>query len=271
MIITPHTNGEIADGMPADIYDSTPGVRSTQLKRLLDATPAHAIAATDDAGINFGSDIHLAFLEPEQFAARYAIGPEERRNSKVWTQFVDANPGKECRKPSEAAKLMAAREAIWRHPYISRLLAGAQRELSVFADVPVPAEGVEDTVRIKARLDIYNPELGIIGDIKTCGDAGEWGFARQCRQLRYALQMHHYATAAQAVGLPVRAIVIIAVEEWKSNFFVRPFTFAPEAMDAAAAEWGEAVSQWYQCESANHWPAYPVNVATINPYLRRMP
>jgi hypothetical protein len=44
--------------------------------------------------------------------------------------------------------------------------------------------------------------------------------------------------------------------------------FAPEAMDAAAAEWGEAIGQWYQCESANHWPAYPVGVATINPYQR---
>jgi exodeoxyribonuclease VIII len=81
-------------------------------------------------------------------------------------------------------------DAVNAHPAASQLLAGAERELSLFwtdARYHVPC---------KARYDARNH--GLVMDLKTTQDASPEGFARQAANLLYHCQAAHYFSGEHA-------------------------------------------------------------------------
>src|SRR5690606_27841947 len=118
-------------GIPADVYHAHPGVSASRLQKLT-RSPMHLKHAIDHPGeadtpaLAFGRACHAAILEPEVFAAAYAVAPEIDRRTKegkaAYAAFAEASAGREVISAADFAACHAMAEAVRRHPVAGRLL-----------------------------------------------------------------------------------------------------------------------------------------------------
>ncbi len=80
-------------------------------------------------------------------------------------------------------------------------------EASLFAEHPGTG------LLLKARPDIYSPELKVMGDVKSAQDASPLGFGKAIFRLGYHFQAAHYLLCARLVGWEVKHWGFLAVEK----------------------------------------------------------
>lgn len=240
--------------VPAEKYHAIKAVSATFLKRFLLDTPAHAKAILDglldeeSSAMNKGTALHAALLEPDLFAANYAIGPEVRRNSSEWKEFVAANPDKECLKPSENADVLGMRESLWSDPYCAKAIRACDcRELTILWN--------DDATGIlcKARIDLFSTRSGMLLDVKTTGDLSKF----QDTQFKqgYDIQICHYCNALTAHGMAAKSAGFLCCEQtapWLPDIFQPSGEMLAGGFDLIA----RAMPCVSQCFETGIWPGY---------------
>lgn len=230
------------------------------------------------AAMRFGSLVHLAVLEPELFESSVAFIPEDaprkpsdlQRNAKKpspetaaavewWDNFLARIAGKEIITPTEHAELCGIRDAIHAHPVASKLLAlPGHVEPSLFWT------DAETGIACRSRMDKVIPKHRIIIDLKTCVDASQTKFSKDCANFRYDVQSAIYPDAAQAVlGGEDWRFLFIAVEK-SAPYFVAVYE-ADEVMRFAGREkYRSELSSYAACVESGKWPAHPDIIAPIS-------
>lgn len=135
----------------------------------------------------FGSALHCAVLEPQEFDKRYVISPGFDKRTKAGKEgaaaFAAQHPDLTVIDEAQGANLKLVAQAVHGTPEAAKLL----QEAVAFEQVRTEPVG---GVPFKGIADIVGPYW--VADLKTCRDASPAGFGRSAAQLHYHLQAAAY-------------------------------------------------------------------------------
>lgn len=242
--------------MPSAEYHSHPAVSKSLLDKIA-RSPLHARAYMDGqrdeptASMTFGTALHTAVLEPDRFAAEYAVWEGDRRtkDGKAAYEALLAT-GATLISAADSDAISAMAMAVRQHPVAGPLLQDGQAESSVFWQHP--ASGLE----CKCRPDWWRND-GMVVDVKTTEDASPAAFARSVAAYRYHVQAAHYMAGTQA-----RRFLFIAIEK-KAPHAVAVYELDADAIDLGNRLRERDLQQYASCSEFGIWPGYPTEVLPL--------
>ena len=244
-------------------YHSGPGISKSGLDKIA-KSPAHYQAyktqphEQTDAMI-LGSAIHSLVLEPDMFGTEFAVAPEINRRTNdgkaQWSAFQAANADKAILTADQHAQAVAISAAVRKNNAVKKLLSfpGAVEE-SIFWN--------ELGVLCKCRPD-YRREDGIVVDLKSTQDASQDAFMRSIANSRYHVQAAWYLRGVEAMDLPTKAFVFVAIE--KEPPYATALHMATDAMLEKGRElMNRDLTLYAECVVSGVWPAYPEEIVPID-------
>ena len=200
-------------------------------------------------GMQRGTALHTAVLEPEMWDQTVAIRPALDRRTKAGKEAAEAfeatAAGRLILSQDDADDVRRMADAIRKHPAARHILSlPGRREASyTWTD---PATGLE----CKTRPDWHSDDRRIVVDVKTTRDASRVEFAKSISNFDY-----HVQAAWNRSALDAEQFLTIAVES------VRPFAVAvypaSEALIAAGDRRIEAaMALLAECWRTGTWPGY---------------
>lgn len=261
----------VFDDMPAETYHAIPALSSGGAKRIRRSAKHFRVQLTKrkepTAAMKLGTAIHFGVLQPELFDRYILVEPEVDKRTTVgkvaWADHLAtvaaarADGGREVvtLKQADRDRARFAADAVLAHPGAQELLAGATRELSLFWN-----DG-RYGVPCKARLDLWN--AGILGDVKSCGNASAEEFARDMGTYDYHVQgAHYYSGAEHALNESPRLFVFIAVET-EDPYDVALYELGRASMQAGMHAMDDALQRYKEVLETGEYPGYPQTVQTL--------
>jgi hypothetical protein len=267
----------VVENMPAAEYHAVDALGSSTLRKVLSASPAHAMAALrnreENASQRLGTALHALLLEPAKFEAQIAIAPECDRRTKdgkaTWEAFQEQAEGRTVITADQGESLRGMVEAVRSSKAAAGLLRMAnKREVSLFAADPLTG------LPIKARLDAWAPsDRGeFIVDIKTTsGLAARSDFERTLASYGYGVQAAFYLRVARAAGMKVSEFIFIAVET-SDPYGVGCYALDEEILALFEPEVDRGIQAWAEAARDRVYRAYPDKVQKLGAprWLRRL-
>jgi exodeoxyribonuclease VIII len=187
------------------------------------------------------------------------MGPADRRGNK-WKDAVAAAPANAYVLPAgdyNDVKQMA--EAVRKHPAVMRLTEG-----KVIFEGSGFWTDEKTGLQVRCRPDAFAPDSGIMGDLKTTGDASQWNWSRTAANMGYHVQEAVYTEGWQAAGGgDVNAFVFIVVETG-SPHCTAVYELDPAAVVEGHAQYRLAIDKYKECVDSKNWPGYPDSVVPID-------
>lgn len=220
------------------------------------------IVEGDTAAFQLGRATHTLILEgPDKFAAEYVVsdGPTNEKTGKPYGKMTKAYADwlAEQTRPivssEEYALMLKMREAVHAHPVAKDLLASGIAEGTV--------RTTWDDEPVQARFDWFDPERGILLDLKTCSDVDRFGF--DIRDFGYVYQMAFYGMVLRRAGYEGKLRVFLVAVEKKEPYRVCVAEFFPMTLnDANDSEPGtkygpgndQAIAELRRCRKTGVWP-----------------
>lgn len=250
-----------------EAYHEHPAVRKGDLD-LIHRSPAHYRQAKDFPEPStpaqlWGQMFHALILQPDVFAATYAVMPDgiDKRQTDgkaQWAAWEEEHAGLIPVAKPTMVELNAMRDSLLFHPLASSALEGALTERSVFwKDTTENGE-----VECKARPDIITTE-GFIVDLKTCTDARPDEFARSCWRYRYHVQSAFYQDGCTvALGSAPQGFIFFAIEK-EPPYAVAAYLANEAMVDQGRREYQADLETYAACRALDKWPAYPADVTSL--------
>lgn len=211
-----------------------------------------------------GSLAHCATLEPDEFAKRYAVGPDINRNTKDWKSFEAALPeGVIPIKHHQAATACAQALQVYKLPEIARAFGSGGPERSIYWTDK--ATGVRCRCRPDWLTDPMGPTGGVVVvDLKTFRSASTGAFQRQVAAKRYHVQAAFYVDGIQAaLGVEVLGFVF-AVVEGTYPYLANAMMLDDAAIDLGRREYRADLERYAACKASNEWPGYGDGVSVVS-------
>jgi len=243
-------------------YQTLAALNYSGAKELL-KSPAHyqtwlAEPSKDSPALRVGQAVHAAVLQPDHYAADFAVAPECDRRTKEgkekYAEFQTVHAGKVHLKQEEAELVSAvAAQIITTMGRLNIVPAHAEAPLAVdYCGTP-----------LKSCVDII-AEDGYLYDLKTTEDASPRGFQQSVRSYRYNLQAHFYRTVVEIAGLGrPRGFRFIVVEK-SPPYAVAVYELGPNLMSYAVEDFEEAVKLYASCTASGEWPGYATDPQVID-------
>lgn len=253
----------VFESMPPEEYFAVEAMSQSGAKEML-RSPMHFRYARDNppeptASMRFGTAVHTGILEPERFDAIVVAQPAVDRRTTAgkaaYAAFMASAAGKVVLTQPDFDRCRRTIDAVHRHKMARELLAGGQRELSLFwldARFNVPC---------KARIDLRN-HGGLI-DVKTTQDASAEDYARTIANYGYHLQAAFYFSGCEhLLNETPRFFVHIAVES-EAPHGVACYALPGNAVMAATVRISEALRRYAECLESGYYRGYPETIDTI--------
>ncbi len=237
-------------------YHADPAISKSDLD-LINRSPAYYKYVKENpreqtAAMLLGSVVHKLVLEPDIFAAEYAVCPATDRRTKagkeIYQAFIDGlHEGVEVITEDVYKTAQAMAESVKNHPIAARLLQGGQAENSYFWD--------ESGVKCKCRPDYLRTDLKCVIDLKTTQNASPESFVKSAYDYRYHVQAAWYLRGLKACGIDVENFIFIAVEKEP------PYTVCVYTADELMIKLGndtadENFRTLCECISSDNWFGY---------------
>lgn len=244
--------------LPESEYHAHEAISQSGLWTLYRKTPYHfkhrKIEETKQ--MTLGSGVHIAVLQPDSFEKMVVKGPDDRRGNK-WKDVVEecAAYGGIPLTSGDYEKCLYMRDAAHAIPEVRALTVGGEMvEHSIFWNDP------ETGIECRGRIDIYQPKLQVIADLKTSSCAAKWEWEKSVAEYGYHVQEPMYTDGWQlAGGGPVDASIFIVVEnEWPHCAAV--YDVKPSAVEEGRAVIRKALNTYSICQQTGIWPGYPEGV-----------
>lgn len=255
-------------GLDIEEYHSLPSISKSQLDDIAQS-PFHFWSNHRDpnrparqlkTGQLEGALAHCAILEPDEFGNRYVLGPTVNRNTKVWKDFVEANPDRIAIQKDQHDTAWRQSDAVRALPEIREALSRGRAEVSAFWTDEMT--GVACRCRPDFVSDVDESAV-ILLDVKTFSDASPREFARQCARKSYAKQAAFYADGfSLAADVDVLAFVFVAVEtEWP--FAANAMMLDDESFEAGRRHYQRNLHTYAECLRTDTWPGYSSDITLI--------
>lgn len=249
--------------MPAGQYHTCPAVGHSGLLRIMRSPAHYQHYATNPPeptpAMEFGTAVHTAILEPDNFARDYVVAPKFDRRTKEGKAAAEAWEAANAGKTPLTADQMAAIEqmvaSIRAHAGAARLLSNGLAEMSGFW------VDQETGIECKCRPDFLamagETITGIV-DVKTCSDASADGFARSIATLGYDVQAAFYQDGLKALTGRTIPFYFIAVEK-EAPYAVAAYKASDEVIEVGRAKYRGALQLLKWCQEHGAWPGYQPN------------
>lgn len=220
------------------------------------------IVEGDTAAFQMGRAVHVLTIEgADKFDAEYLVadGPTNPKTGKPYGRETKAfkDWAELQTRPviggDDHALMLKLSNAVHAHPIAADILSVG------FAEATVRA--VWDGEPVQARLDWFDPERGIIADLKTCTDVDRFPF--DIRDFGYVTQLAFYKRVLELAGYagPRIRAYLIAVEK-KEPYRVAVAEISELTLnDGNVAEAGKygagndtVMRELLECRAADRWP-----------------
>lgn len=215
----------------------------------------------DTAVFQFGRATHTLILEGrEKYDAEYLTsdGPVNPKTDKPYGKATKAYQdwAAEQTKPvismEDFALMVKMREAVHAHPVAADLLASGIAEGTV--------RTLWDGEPVQARLDWFDPESGVVADLKTCADLDK--FKYDIRDFGYVTQMAFYARCLELVGYDGDMTAYLIAVEKKEPYRVGVYEICAltleDGNEARESKNGVGnslmIAELKKCRETNVWP-----------------
>ena len=202
------------------------------------------------AAMRFGSAVHCAVLEPDEFAKRYCIWSDARRG-KAYKSFKSEaeSIGQEILTESEYDTCLAARDSARVHPVAGPLLTAGDPE---DAEVSLVWECNQTGLLCKGRADLILPP---IVDLKTTRSkvADDRGLTRIASNFGYHIALAAYQDGISTLTGETVSAKLIFVEQQPPHD-VRVMNVPDTVMAQGWDEWQHLLGQIAGCERTGIWP-----------------
>lgn len=177
---------KIISDMPFEEYAALPAWNASKLKVLAHSYHAYSCYISSDDNSAGGESVAFRFGRAVHALVLEGIEPTGRH----------------------AASVKLAADRLLRNPDAKKLLNGAETELTLLWED-------EDWGDCKARLDLYRPDLKVIGDLKVMAADGHdpVKFGYSSVKFGYDIQALWYMRAARACGLDADSFKFIVLEK----------------------------------------------------------
>lgn len=210
----------------------------------------------DTKAMRFGRLCHAAVLEPARMKANLVIQPDfgdmrSKGNREARDAWKLTLPGSAIVvDQDELASVTRVANAVLGNNEIRALL---EHPKTVFESTALFTHSTG--ILSRARFDIFNPELGVIADLKTTTDASPDSFSRTIFSYKYFLQAAMYLYAAEKItNIKNLKYNFIAVESSRPNSVVM-YELDNGAIDYGMAELSTAYDLLLKCLETDSWPS----------------
>lgn len=251
-------------GLDASAYHAHPAVNASLLKEM-QRSPLHAWARYIDPdrkpseptpAMAFGTACHTAVLEPEVFAATYALVPVgiDRRTKvgkEAWAEFEAWAEGRTILTDADADAIFGVRRAVLAHGLAGSWLTSGEAEASWFAESPD-----HPGIWLRGRTDRTTPVADgttLVADLKTTQDATRGAFIAEIYRRGYHIQAAFYVDLLRLCGEDVQHFVFVAAEK-AHPFAVGVYHLDAEDLEVGRAAYKALLATYAKCREANHWP-----------------
>jgi hypothetical protein len=265
----PYPTGLHENVPEAEYHARRLGVVSKGALDLIDRSPAHYHAwvtgeAEDEEtdALAFGRAFHCAILQPDVFAATYAVEPafgdcRLKANKTARDAWREEHAGRQLVSSADWERISGMAAAVRAHPIASKAFVGGQPELTL--------SWKDETtgLQCKARADYYTRKLGLCADLKSTQDASAEAFRKSVAKFRYHVQDALYRSGFHAVGAPLQHFLLVAVEK------AAPYAVAVYQLDDDAVGRGYSASRrnietMARCLETGVWPGYPTAIQPLD-------
>lgn len=255
-------------------YRNHPGVNKSALWEIR-KSPKHykwllEHPSEDTPALRMGRAVHMAVLQPAEFAKNYVIAPGgiDRRTKDgkaAWAEFLETAGDREILTEEDHDVICEIARSVTQDA--RGLLCRSAREMPLFWDDPRTGIGC------KCRMDgkkLTKDKL-ILFDLKTTEDASTDAFVRSAIKYGYHVQAAHYINGAVANrlnrGKPVEWW-FIAVEK-KPPYAVNLIKADQGFIDAGQAELSRLMDTLDRCMTFDEWPGYGESVLIMPAWAMR--
>lgn len=187
-------------------YHGSAGTSSSQLKKLIEKTPAHfkqswSDPPMDSPSVRLGTAVHTLVLEPEKFDAEIAIEPMVNKRTNAGkaqlAEFEAENAGKTIISASQLHQAQHMAESVLADEFASLLLQDTVVESSIYwwyrtMDNDEIEAGEKFREMVKVRPDAISRTHSVVIDLKTAQDATHDGFALAAARFYYHVSAAMY-------------------------------------------------------------------------------
>jgi exodeoxyribonuclease VIII len=200
--------------------------------------------------MQLGSLFHTICLEPERAEQEYAVAPDGLdRRTKEGKAWVAENVEKQIVSAADWQMVAEMREALLRNTEIAEILK------SGVAEQPVRTLHPDLFVGIKAKPDWFDPQSGVILDLKTTTDASPTEFAKSVHKFRYHVQEAFYRDVLAAEGIEVTRFIFAAIEK-EYPYLVATYELDDEAVGHGRLLYTQDLAVYAECLERGVWPGY---------------
>lgn len=263
-------------------YHGSFGTSSSQLKKLIEKTPAHLDydrrhPQESTKNMHLGTAMHTLVLEPENFDKEVAVMPilNLRTNAgKAEKAAFDAeNAGKTIITQSQLEQAQAMAAAVKEHPIASILLQDVVTESSVYwwYKSMDPDDDTRYKEMLKVRPDALGRSHNVIIDLKSTSDGSYTGFIKAIQNFYYHVSAAMYLEGVnqckpllQEMGhWCYKKFVFICVEN-VAPYLVSVYELSPEYIEIGKLHYRRALQRLRDGRESD-WPGFPDEVRVIEP------
>ena len=198
-----------------------------------------------------GRAIHCASLEPKKFIEVVVKQPEfsgtgSRKEKADWiaAQAKTAMILKE----KEFLQVEGMVNSILEYPDAVSFMNRGVPEISGYYRDPITG------IKCKLRPDLWDEELGILLDVKSCVDCSPYAFSKKIKDYGYHLSMAMYSEGIyQITGKRPKDCIFLAVEK-KPPYECAIYFCKPEMLQKGYEEYNFAMQKLKFCLETKTWP-----------------
>ena len=244
----------VVEGMSYSDYSQVAALNWSSLKNIADCPAKFRVERLNPKprtdAMKFGSAYHTYVLERSLFRSQYKVVPKMVRRGKDYEAACQeaAVAGKELLWEEELEQIEAMARVFDSHAFVPGLMKDSLREVSIFWK--------RAGIKCKARIDIANPTLRILGDLKTTQCSRPEKFINQLATMGYDQQMAWYLDGLANNRIYMEACVIFGQSKDRP-FGVWGYELKRDELVVSAREVDKLFSLYETCNESNHWPLYP--------------
>lgn len=255
----------IVEGMPFADYVADPSLNFSSLK-WMDDCPAtfksmfvdpedaeERLPSTDEQA--FGRAWHHYVLETKTFSSAFYVTPQITRRGAAWDAVLELAGNRQVLWEHSAEQVFQMARALGQHDIFPAIFKKSKRELSIFWE--------QEGTPCKARIDIWNPHLSILCDLKSARSASPKFFLREIFDRQYDAQLAWYRTALRAAGVSGQINVVIIAQGKVNGYQIMPYELSEEVLAAGEMENAARLKKYQQCKATDTWPGYPAVVYKV--------
>lgn len=244
-------------------YFTLPATNWSRLK-ILDKSPLafryaedHPAADTDQTAT--GRYVHAAIFGPETILRDFLVW-EGRRQGKAWEVARAQHADKTILRAADAAEAEDMIAAVRTHPDVKALLADPDTRVEQIVQWSDTATGA----RCKSRIDIINPRLRVLADLKTTKSIDVRRFGHDIARYQYHGQLAYYSMGVEAaLGWRPERHLLIAVEK-SAPYDVAIFEMGGDALLVGADKCRALLTLLRDCTERDHWPGRHPKPVTLD-------